>query len=284
MVLQKKKVVYLFLLVFGVIIGTLSILLLYAFNWTIITTTYLTHEGTLGIVLTIGVRIIIVSLMAIYTFYRWFKQERQYFSDIPFLFGVFFLLLIFGKMLDLFIDFSYFGLDSALQLLVFKGRYLIAILDLLPMIYLSIFMILLSLSVKRRFNKLTNEKYLNIIRMRLLLIIIAIEVFVCIFVVNVAIAPIIYPITILPSLIAIVWLFNFAWRNHRLSQVNTFILMIGFGLYLITSILRPLIQYIVGESPLFVIIAESLDIIIFLIIYLGLYKKSNYSNNDNQKV
>ncbi|MFX0039883.1 MAG: hypothetical protein ACFFCY_11750 [Promethearchaeota archaeon] len=284
MVFQKKKVTYLFLLVFGVIIGTLSILLLYSFNWTIITTTYLTHEGTLGIVLTIGVRIIIVSLMAVYTFYRWFKQEQQYFSDIPFLFGVFFLLLIFGKMLDLFIDFSYFGLDSGLQLLVFKGRYLIAIFDLLPMIYLSIFMILLSLSVKKRFNKLTNEKYLNKIRVRILLIIVAIEVFVCIFIVNVEIAPIIYPITILPSLIAIVWLFYFAWRNHRLSQVNTFILMVGFGLYLITSILRPLIQYIVGESPLFVIIAESLDIIIFLIIYLGLYKKSNYSDNEKQNI
>ncbi|MFX0004303.1 MAG: hypothetical protein ACFFAA_08660 [Promethearchaeota archaeon] len=278
MTFQRNKGIYLFLLLFGIIFGTVSILLLYAFNWNIITTTYLTHEGTLGIVLAISARITIVSLMAIYTFYRWFKQEQQYFSDIPFLFGIFFLLLIFGKMLDLFIDFSYFGLDYGLLLLIMKGRYFIAIFDLLPMIYLSIFMILLSLSVKGRFSKLTNEDYLNKIRIRILLIIVAIEVFVCIFVVNVEIAPIIYPITILPSLIAIVWLFNFAWRNHRLSQVNTFILMIGFGLYLITSILRPLIQFIVGESSLFVIIVESIDIIIFIIIFIGFYKKSNYQS------
>ena len=277
MSLQKNKIIFLFLLLFGVIIGLIAVVLLYVFNWSTIIETYQTHEGTLGIVLTIGFRIFIVFLMSVYTFYSWFKQEKQYFSDIPFLFGVFFLLLIFGKLLDLFIDFSYFQLDSGLLLLVMKARYFIAIFDLLPMMFLSIYMILISLSVKERFNKLSNEKYLNVIRLRILGIVIAIEIFVNIFILSVENAPIIYPITILPSLISIVWLFNFAWRNQRLSQVNTFILMIGFGLYLITSILRPLIQFIVGESPLFVIIAETIDIIIFLIIFIGLYKKSNYS-------
>ncbi|MEE9377659.1 MAG: hypothetical protein V3V33_06445 [Candidatus Lokiarchaeia archaeon] len=277
MSLQKNKVIYLFLLLFGVIIGVIIVVLLYVFNWSTIIEPYQTHEGTLEVVLTIGIRISIVFLMSVYTFYSWFKQEKQYFSDIPFLFGIFFLLLIFGKLLDLFINFSYFQLDSRLLLLIMKARYFIAIFDLLPMIFLSIYMILISLSVKERFNKLTNEKYLNKIRLRILVIVIAIEIVVDIFILSVENAPIIYPITILPSLITIVWLFNFAWRNQRLSQVNTFILMIGFGLYLITSILRPLIQFILGESPLFVIMAETIDIIIFLIIFIGLYKKSNYS-------
>ncbi|MCK4380784.1 MAG: hypothetical protein KAW51_06550 [Candidatus Lokiarchaeota archaeon] len=279
MLLQNNKGISLLLLLCGVVVGLIAVVLLYVFNWSTIIETYQTHEGTLGIVLAIGTRIIIVSLMAIYTFYSWFKQEKQYFSDMPFLFGVFFLLLIFGKMLDLFIDFSYFQLDSGLLLLVMKARYFIAIFDLLPMMFLSIYMILISLSVKERFNKLSNEKYLNKIRLRILGIVIAIEIFVNIFILSVENAPIIYPITILPSLISIVWLFNFAWRNQRLSQVNTFILMIGFGLYLITSILRPLIQFIVGESPLFVITAESIDIIIFVIIFIGFYKKSNYPPN-----
>ena len=279
MLLQNNKGISLLLLLCGVVVGLIAVVLLYVFNWAIIIETYQTHEGTLGIVLAIGTRIIIVSLMAIYTFYSWFKQEKQYFSDMPFLFGVFFLLLIFGKMLDLFIDFSYFQLDSGLLLLVMKARYFIAIFDLLPMMFLSIYMILISLSVKERFNKLSNEKYLNKIRLRILVIVIAIEIIVNIFILSIENAPIIYPITILPSLIAIVWLFNFAWRNQRLSQVNTFILMIGFGLYLITSILRPLIQFIVGESPLFVITAESIDIIIFVIIFIGFYKKSNYPPN-----
>ncbi|MFX0034458.1 MAG: hypothetical protein ACFE9I_02310 [Candidatus Hermodarchaeota archaeon] len=275
MTFQKIRVIVLPLLVCSVIIGIIAISFLYIFNWAILVETYQTHEGTLIIVITIGIRVFLVSLMAIYTFYRWFKQEKQYFSDIPFLFGIFFLLLIFGKLIDLFIDFSYFKLDQELLLLVMKTRYLIAILNLLPMMSLSIFMILFSLSLRQRFKKLSNENTLNTVRTWILIIIVAIEIIVDIFVLTIENSPIIYPITILPSLIAIVWLFNFAWRNQRLSQVNTFILMIGFGFYLITSILRPVIQFIVGESPLFVITAESIDIIIFFIIFIGLYKKSS---------
>ncbi|MFW9939335.1 MAG: hypothetical protein ACFFD5_16960, partial [Candidatus Thorarchaeota archaeon] len=90
---------------------------------------------------------------------------------------------------------------------------------------------------------------------------------------------ILYPIIIIPSLITIVWLFNFAWRNKRLSQVNTYILMIGFSLYLISSIIRPIIHIIIGLVPLFVILAEALDSIIFLIIFIGFCKKSKYSSN-----
>ena len=274
---QNNTRIYLYLILLGAILGVITVILLYTFNWAIIVTTYQTHEGTLGILLVFCVRISIVFLMSVYTFFRWFQQEKQYFSDMPFLFGVFFLLLIFGKLLDLFIDFSYFQLNRGLLLLIMKVRYIIAILDLLPMIYLSTYMILISLSVKKRFSRLGNEKVLNKVRVRFLIIVVAIEIFVSIFILTIEIAPIIYPITILPSLISIVWLFNFAWKNQRLSQVNTFILMIGFGLYLITSILRPLMQFIIGESPLFVIIAESMDIIIFLIIFIGFYKESNYS-------
>ncbi len=282
MVLQRKKLTILMLL--SVILGAIAVFLLYVFNWATLVSTYQTHEGSLGVVVTISMRMVIISLMAIYTFYSWFKQEKQYFSDMPFLFGVFFLLLIFGKALDLFINFSYFGLQSELLLFVMKTRYFIAIFDLLPMIYLSVYMILFSLSLKNRFNRLTNEKILNKFKTRILAIIVAIELLIGTFILTIEMAPILYPITILPSLITIVWVFNFAWRNQRLSQVNTFILMIGFGMYLLTSILRPFIQHIFGESPLFVIIAESTDIIIFLIIFIGFYKKSNYSTKKQATV
>jgi hypothetical protein len=195
---------------------------------------------------------------------------------MPFLFGSFFLLLIFGKALDLFIDFTYLELDDELLLPVFKARYFIAIFDLLPMIFLSIYMILISLSLKERFNKLSNEKYLNKIRIRILIIIIVIEVLIGIFILNIAIAPIIYPIIIVPSLISIVWLFYFSWRNQRLSQVNTFILMISFGLYLLSQISRPVAQNILGDSPTYVITAELIDVIISVLIFIGFYKKSKY--------
>ena len=278
MALQKNKFIYLSLLIFGIIIGVIAIVLLYSFNWSTIITSYQTHEGALGVIIIFCVRIVIISLMSIYTIFSWFQQEKQYFSDIPFLFGIFFLLLIFGKLLDLFIDFSYFHLDEQLLLLVMKTRYFVAIFDLLPMIYLSTYMILFSLSLKERFKGLSNEKSINKNKIRILVIIIVIEVIVGLFLLTIENAPIIYPIIIFPSLITIVWLFYFSWKNQRLSQVNTFILMIGFGLYLLSQISRPLIQSIIGESSLYVITAEVIDIIIGLIIFIGFYKKSNYSS------
>ena len=272
---QKSKSSYLLALILSVILGIVAVTLLYLMNLDLIIDSYNSQEGALGVLLIISFRILIVAGMAIYTFFQWFKQEEQYFSDIPFLFGLFFLLLIFGKLLDLFNDFVYHELDEDLILLVFKTRYIIAILDLLPMIYLSLNMILFSLSIKKKTGKLTNEKSRNQINLRLLVIIFVIELIVGVVVPSITILTFIYPLIIIPSLLTIVWLFNFAWRNKRLSQVNTYILMIGFSLYLISSILRPVIQLIIGESSLFIIIAEFTDLILFIVIFFGFYKRSN---------
>jgi len=275
---QNKKI-YLSTILLGIITGITLIALLYYFSWSLIVESYFENEGAFGVVLAIVSRIGIVAGMTIYTFRQWLKQEEQYFSDIPFLFGMFFLFLIFGKSLDLFNNFIYFKLDENLVLLVFKARYIISVLDLFPMIYLSMDMLLFSLSLKKRFEKLTKEKHREKIKKRLLLLILIIEFIAGIVAPNLTLLSILYPIIIIPSLLTIAWLFHFAWRNKRLSQVSTYILMIGFGLYLISSIIRPLTQIIVGESSLFVIIAESIDIVVFAIIFIGFYKKANYPTN-----
>jgi len=273
---SNKKKFYLTIITFLVLIGAVSVFLLYYFNWNVIIQSYLTHEGALGVVLIISSRIIILSGMVIYTFYKWFKQEKQYFSDLPFLFGIFFLFLVFGKTLDLFADFIYFELNEALVLSVLKTRYFIMILDFLPMIYLSSEMILFSFSLRPRFNKLTNEEMRNKVSYRLIFGILFIEFIAGLLAPSVRSLTIYYPIIIIPSLITIFWLFRFAYKNKRLSQVNTLILTIGFGAYLISQIIRPLAQFIIGESDVFLIFAESIDLIIFLVIFLGFYRESKY--------
>lgn len=273
---SNKKKLYLTLISLSVFTGVISVFLLYYFNWNVIIQSYLTHEGALGVVLIISSRIIILSGMVIYTFYKWFKQEKQYFSDLPFLFGIFFLFLVFGKTLDLFADFIYFELNEALVLSVLKTRYFIMILDFLPMIYLSSEMILFSFSLRPRFNNLTNEERRNKISYRLILGILFIEFIAGLLAPTVRSLTIYYPIIIIPSLITIFWLFRFAYKNKRLSQVNTLILTIGFGAYLISQIIRPLAQFIIGESDVFLIFAESIDLIIFLVIFLGFYRESKY--------
>ena len=275
MINSQYKKIYLSILLLGVIIGIVLILLLYWLNWPSIVQSYNNHEGSLGVVLVILSRIIIVSGMAFYTFYQWFKQEEQFFSDLPFLFGLFFLLLVFGKALDLFIDFIYKINEFALMMV--KVRFLIMILDFLPMIYISIGMILFSLSLKDKNKALREEKHQDKIRIRIILVISLSEIIAIILVNSISIISILYPIVVIPSLVTIVWLFNFAHRNKRLAQVNTLILWIGFTAYLISQIVRPLAQFIIGESPIFVILAEALDLGIFIVIFIGFYKKSNYT-------
>jgi hypothetical protein len=275
----RKKRVQLFIILISIVLGILAIILLYTFNWIHIVDSYITQEGSLGVVIIISLRIVFVSSMGLYTLYQWFKQEERFMSDMPFLFALFFILLVFGKALDLFVDFIFFQHDLELVLIVLKARYLIMIFDFLPMIYLSSEMILFSLSLRNRFKRLSDKKYQNKVRKRVLVALLLIEAITGILAPTVRILSMFYPIIVIPSLITIVWLFRFAYKNKRLSQVNTFILTVGFGMYLISQIIRPLIQFIIGESPLFLIIAESTDLLIFIIIFIGFSKKANYATS-----
>jgi len=270
----QKKSLYVSIILLSVSLGLIAVILLYYLNWGNIVESYNTQEGALGVILIISSRILIVSGMAFYTFFRWFKQEEQYFSDIPFLFGLFFIFLVFGKTLDMFVAFIFFQLNASVVLVVLKIRYFIMILDFFPMIYLSSEMILFSFSLKPRYKRLTNERARNKTSLKFITLILIIEGIAGLIAPNSTILSIYYPIIVIPSLLTIVWLFYFAYKNKRLSQVNTLILTIGFGLYLISQILRPLAQFIIGESAVFLIFAETIDLIIFIIVFVGFYKGS----------
>ncbi|KKK44375.1 hypothetical protein LCGC14_0802730 [marine sediment metagenome] len=276
MSISRKKTFYFLTLSSSVSLGIIAVLSLYFINWNSIVESYITIEGALGVVLTISLRIVIVSGMTLYTFYQWFKQEDQYLSDLPFLFGLYFVFLVFGKALDLYSAFIFFQLNDFIVLTIIKVRFFIMILNFLPMIYLSSEMILFSFSLKPRFKLLTNERTRNKINIRFIMVIIFIESIAGILASNQRTLSIYYPVIVIPSLLTIVWLFNFARKNKRLSQVNTLTLTIGFGAYLISQILRPLAQFIIGESAMFLILAETLDLIIFIIIFLGFYGESHY--------
>ncbi|MFW9998602.1 MAG: hypothetical protein ACFE9Q_01695 [Candidatus Hodarchaeota archaeon] len=68
----------------------------------------------------------------VYLFGKWFKQEAQFLSDIPFLLELFFLILMFGKALDLFHDMTYFTFSEAVVLLLLKVRFFTIIFEVTP--------------------------------------------------------------------------------------------------------------------------------------------------------
>ena len=273
---MKQKNQYKLILLFSILLGFILVFILYFLNLSIITQAYNEIHGMDLVVIIVLVRIVILFGSSMYMFYKWFSQEKQFLSDLPLLFALFFLLLTFGKMIDLFFNFTYRYFVESLNLLVIKIRFFIIIFTVLPLIYLSITMILFSLSLRDKFQKLKDENTRNKISLIIILLILIVESTAVIIIPDTPSISILLPAVVIPSLLVIVWLFAFSYKNQRLSQVNSLVLMIGFAAYLISQIIRPIIQVILGETTAYINIVEIIDLIIFVVIFIGFYMEANY--------
>lgn len=124
-----------------------------------------------------------------------------------------------------------------------------------------------------KYNTLKSRAYMNRLRTILIAVIVIIESIIVLIGPSVTIVTMILPFILIPSLIGIVYIFYMAYRFNRLTVVKPGILTIGFFLYMLSSIFRPLLLNIIGEEAIYLVIVETVDIIIFLIIFFGLYKK-----------
>jgi len=250
-------------------------------------------EGAVIIVFITLIRAFILLIIAFYIFNQWFKQEQQYLSDIPFLFGFFFLVYSFGKALDLLTYLVYFKIGKDEWLILIKIRYFVVITTFLPMIYLSMAMFLFYLSLKEKFlifkiSKLKEKENIRKRKWNITSIIFTIE-FILIFISpNTLILSLLLPVFFGFALFIIIWMLYFANKNKALSQINSKILLHGFLTLLISQIAYAFGRAIIGEwaietsAVLFVIIVESMGLIANVIIFLGFYLKPKYykvSNN-----
>jgi Na+/melibiose symporter-like transporter len=140
-----------------------------------------------------------------------------------------------------------------------------------PLIYLGMEVIFFRL--EDRFNKLKDKSFMNKLRNILISVIILTESIAIIMGPNFTMMGIILPIILIPSLLGIVYIFYMAYSLNRLTLVKPGILTISFFLYMLSNIFRPVMQNILGETASYIIVVEIVDIIIFMIIFLGLYKK-----------
>lgn len=264
------------MLLWSVIASSAIFVLIFVLNAAAISQTLVDTDGAWSVLVIILVRITILAGSAFYMFRKWFNQEEQYLSDIPFLFGMFFLLLTFGKTLDLFSNLTFYSFDETVVLSILKVRYFVIILTLAPLVYLGLGIILFSLSF--RYEKLTKD-FNNKIRTKLIVIILCVESFAILMVLSVSAISLLLPCVIIPSLAGIVYVFLLAYKTKRLSEVNPLILAIGFFLYMISSIIRPIAQNIIGISANFLIFIEIIDLIVCIVIFMGFYLKIDYSNN-----
>ncbi|MFX1446440.1 MAG: hypothetical protein ACFFHV_23860 [Promethearchaeota archaeon] len=274
---MNQKNSYKLVVIIGAIFGMALITFMYIMYSSLITSSIVQTDGMLTLTIIILIRIIALTSVAYYMFHKWFKQEKQYFSDIPFLFGLFFLILTFGKAMDLIWDLIFFSIDDDTILLLLKIRFFIIIFTTAPMVFLSISMILYYFSLKEKYKNLKEEKMRNKLSQNILAGTIIIEGIAIIIAPDRNSIAIMLPLIVLPSISVIVWLFYFSYKNKALSQVNSKILTIGFGGLLVSQTLRPIIQYIFGETTTYIIICEIIDFFVFFVIILGFFVKAKYA-------
>ncbi|MFX1411235.1 MAG: hypothetical protein ACFFA6_12875 [Promethearchaeota archaeon] len=267
----SKKSIYKISLFISIILCITGVGFLYYFNLPLIIQAFQDYEGAFEVVFIISIRILILSITTYYLFHKWFKQEAQYLSDIPFLLGLFFLILTFGKAIDLLWDLTFFTFSDNFVLLFLKFRFFIIIFEVAPLIFLGLEIIFFRL--EDRYKRLKDKRYMNKLRLVIIIFIVSIETFVVTIAPNNTTMGMILPAIVIPSLVGIVYIFYLAYRLNRLAVVKPGILTLGFLLYLFSNIFRPVMQNILGEQASYIIIAELVDIIVFIIIFLGLYKK-----------
>ncbi len=243
--------------------------------------TIVNEEGSFIIFLIVIFRIIILFSMAGILFKKWFNQEVQYISDIPFLFALFFLILAFGKFIDLFYNLMYFHFHDILFVLILKIRFMLIWLNIISLFLMTFEIWLFSLSLKDKkiiiwkikTTKLQEKAYLTTTKHRIIGIIFTIETFLTIIMVSIETISILIVLAI-PSMLFVSWLFYKAFKFERLTKVNTRLISIGFLLYSISTIARVIWQFIFGKTVLYIFSSEIVDVGIFLLIFYGLlYKK-----------
>jgi hypothetical protein len=268
---MKKKELYKLYISLATILGLIFVGILYIINIDSVVEGYIETEGMLWVVIIILIRICTLSIGSWYIFHQWFGQEEVYLSDLPFLFGILFFILIFGKLLDLLFFLTFFTLGLEGTILLMKIRFIVLILTLIPMIYLSIGMILYYFSLKNKYESLKEEKFRDKLRTKILMCIILIQILAVFLATTVSTILILLPLFVLPSICTIVWLFYFSYKNNALRKVNSKLLMIGFGSLLATQLIRPIMQIIIGNQTMYVLTTELIDFVAFLVIFIGFY-------------
>lgn len=234
--------------------------------------------------------VLIVTSASSITMYRlWFKQDEQRFADLPFLFGTYYFLFTIAKA---YVTLSFLVLlymELELALILNKINFFFILLELLPLMYLGLGIVLFSLSLSKRFpklSKLNDTEFSNRIRLTIIVLLLIIESIFILLANSIEYISSILPFITIPSLIMIIYTFYLAWKHNVFDKVDPITLIVGFILILFTQILRPVTVRLFGESVFGAVIAEVSLIVSLIVVYFGLLGKGfkNKSNRGQQLI
>ncbi|MHA1726264.1 MAG: hypothetical protein ACTSYC_11105 [Promethearchaeota archaeon] len=224
-------------------------------------------------------RIGVFILMTTILYHKWFQQEALFLSDAYFLFGMFFNILIYGKIQDLFgyLYYSQIALEYQIILFYLKTRYLLIIFNTLPLFYLGIFVLF---SIFTTFIKELPEHVVERVRFFIFNGFIIANTFTIIILPTIELVILLYSIILTTTLLGIVMMFFIMYKYKRLSQAHGLIIGLGFLLAIILSFYTSQLRNAyVNDASLVssLILAELIDMFVYFIVFFGFLIKPKYA-------
>lgn len=264
---------------FKISILSISILLLVTFMglywlfWDIISNVVVVNNLLLGILI-YPIKIVILAMMSLFLYRKWFRQEAIYVTDAYFCFGTFFGIWVFGKIFDVLLNLLWLsGTYDNLRLFLMKIRYTVIVINILPILYIGleallVFIELRSKNKKSRLeaNKIRYSFMGGYVFILLVLIWFANDVN---FLVN------LLPIATFIIYLLLMIMFFFMYRNRRLSQANSLIIGIAFLLLILSNIVRAI--FTASYESWSIILSEVIDTIIIGVLFTGFITKPKYA-------
>jgi len=232
------------------------------------------EENLWLISLVILLRVLIFVIMSYILYKKWLRQEAIYTSDAYFLFALFFTIITAGKILDLFWNLAFisesFSADFTLALL--KIRFSVIVLNALPLLFIGLEALI---TIFNAYIKNMTKKQFNKARIIIIILFLGIVSFIILIAPNIDILRQLLPIVTAGTMIGIVIMFLFMYKNKKLSQAHGLLIGLGFLFAVITSFVRSILNASGASTAL--IYAELLDMLVYFIIFTGFMTKPKYA-------
>ena len=216
-----------------------------------------------------AVKTVVLILIATFLMIKWFHQKLRYFMDFPFLNALGFYIFSLGKILDIFLYYHFIDtpnlatINDPVAILLARIRFILSpILVVLPY-----FILMLVIWLEDR-KKLQKSLGIGWIVLSLIAVLLA-KNYKQFLIFNMMIA--------LPVIVLSIVSFAIIHHQHRLPQINSLFITIGWCVYFLTQIIRP-IWISVGNSAWGLTwIGEFLELLAMMTIGLGFLKPAFYS-------
>lgn len=280
----KDKIIFGFLLISVIIFYLLTIIFYFIPNFSVLYDLFSIFYFIIFFTVITVVRVLLSIYGSYFLFKIWLVKDTRSYSDLPFIYGLFFFILIPGKLMDLIIMLNFrlyadFGFSYGFLLNTIKVRYFILIINVVPLFLSGLYLYLFRLNLK----KLDFKRERVSKRLTILFSLLYFPVFFSIVILlnDIYFFSYIGAIITFSSLSFVIWMFITVYKGKILPEINSLIISIGFVCYLIFNVLLPVYVNVIGQfslegERLAGSILELGTFISMIIILLGFKKKAHY--------